>query len=61
MMENNLINAFNEMNNTSYSSVEEIQEMYSKAEIFQSWLEYEVIYGYTAKILHVLETLENKE
>ena len=40
MMENNLINAFNEMNNTSYSSVEEIQEMYSKAEIFQSWLEY---------------------
>lgn len=34
MMENNLINAFNEMNNTSYSSVEEIQEMYSKAEIF---------------------------
>lgn len=61
MMESNLINAFNEMNNTSYSSVEEIQEMYSKAEIFQSWLEYEGIYGYTAKILHVLEILENKE
>ena len=60
-MENNLINAFNEMNNTSYSSLKEIQEMYSKAEIFQSWLEYEEIYGYTAKILHVLETLENKE
>lgn len=34
MMENNRINAFNEMNNTSYSSVEEIQEMYSKAENF---------------------------
>lgn len=34
MMENNLINAFNEMNNTNYSSLEEIQEMYSKAEIF---------------------------
>ena len=33
-MENNLINAFNEMNNTNYSSLEEIQEMYSKAEIF---------------------------
>lgn len=61
MMENNLINAFNEMNNTSYSSLKEIQEMYSKAEIFQSWLKYEGIYGYTAKILHVLETLENKE
>lgn len=44
MMENNLINAFNEMNNTSYSSLEEIQEIYSKAEIFQSWLEYEGIY-----------------
>lgn len=26
MMENNLINAFNGMNNTSYSSIEEIQE-----------------------------------
>ena len=61
MMENNLINAFNEMNNTSYSGLEEIQEMYSKAENFQSWLEYEGIYGYTAKILHVLEILENKE
>ena len=61
MMENNLINAFNEMNNTSYSSLEEIQEMYSKSEIFQSWLEYEGIYGYTTKILHVLEILENKE
>lgn len=61
MMENNLISAFNEMNNTSYSSLKEIQEMYSKAEIFQSWLEYEGICGYTAKILHVLETLENKE
>lgn len=46
MMENNLISAFNEMNNTSYSSLKEIQEMYSKAEIFQSWLEYEGIYGY---------------
>ena len=61
MMENNLINAFNQMNDTNYSSLEEIQEIYSKAEIFQSWLEYEGIYGYTAKILHVLETLENKE
>ena len=61
MMENNLVSAFNKMNDTSYSSVEEIQEMYSKEEIFQSWLEYEGIYGYTAKILHVLETLENKE
>lgn len=61
MMENNLINAFNEINNTSYGSVEKIQEMHSKAEIFQSWLEYEGIYGYTAKILHVLEILENKE
>ena len=60
MMENNLINAFNQMNDTSYSSVEEIQEMYSKVEIFQSWLEYEGIYGYTAKILHVLEILENQ-
>ena len=61
MFMDSAFNAFNEMNNTSYSSVEEIQEMYSKAEIFQSWLEYEGIYGYTAKILHVLEILENKE
>lgn len=59
MMENNIVQSFNEMNSTSYSSLEEIQEIYSKAEIFQSWLEYEGIYGYTAKILHVLETLEN--
>ena len=61
MMENSIIQAFNEMNDTEYKSVEEIQEHFSTAEIFQSWLEYEGIYGYTAKILHVLEILENKE
>lgn len=61
MMENNIVQSFNEMNSTNYSNLEEIQKIYSKAEIFQSWLEYEGIYGYTAKILHVLEILENKE
>lgn len=61
MMENNIVQSFNEMNSTNYSNLEEIQKIYSKAGIFQSWLEYEGIYGYTAKILHVLEILENKE
>ena len=55
-----IVQSFNEMNSTNYSSLEEIQEIYSKAEIFQSWLEYEGIYGYTAKILYVLETLEKQ-
>lgn len=59
MMENNIVQSFNEMNSTNYSNLEEIQEIYSKAEIFQSWLEYEGIYGYTAKILHALKTLED--
>lgn len=60
MTENNLIQAFNQMNDTEYGTIEEIQKHFSKAEIFQSWLEYEGIYGYTAKILHVLEILENQ-
>nr|DAY96504.1 MAG TPA: hypothetical protein [Caudoviricetes sp.] len=61
MMENNIIQAFNEMNDTEYETIEEIQKYFSTAEILQSWLEYEGIYGYTAKILHVLEILQNKE
>lgn len=60
MTENIIIQAFNEMNDAEYKSVEEIQEHFSTAEILQSWLEYEGIYGYTAKILHVLEILQNK-
>lgn len=61
MMENNIIQAFNEMNDTEYETIEEIQKHFSTAEILQSWLEYKGIYGYTAKILHVLEILQNKE
>lgn len=36
MMENNIIQAFNEMNDTEYETIEEIQKYFSTAEILQN-------------------------
>ena len=60
MTENIIIQAFNEMNDAEYKSVEEIQEHFSTAEILQSWLEYEGISGSTAKIPPVFEIFQDK-
>ena len=58
-MENKLLEAFNEMEHTSYNSVAEIKAAgYSRADIFTAYLEYEGIIGYAAEILRMLEIID---
>lgn len=56
-MEERLIKAFNEMNETNYKTMEEIKQKYTELEILDSWLMYEGIHCYTNKILEVLKLI----
>lgn len=57
-MENYLVEAFNEMNRTSYTSLKEIKAEWGEREIFDSFLRYEGLIGYTTVILEVIKTLK---
>ena len=60
-MRQDLINAFNEIEHTDFKTLEEINRLYSMADIVGAWLQYEGIIGYTSKILRVVELAENGE
>lgn len=56
-MEQQLLEAVNEMNNENFNSFDEAKRVYSSTEILDSWLRYEGIYGYTDKIKTIFQTL----
>lgn len=53
-MDKAILEALEEMENVKCSSVEEAIKIYGKQELFDIWLRYEGISGYTNKILNVL-------
>lgn len=53
-MERSLLEAFNYMNETNYTTLEEIKPKYTEFEILDCWLMYEGIHGYTNRILEIL-------
>lgn len=56
-MERSLLEAFNYMNETNYTTLEEIKQKYTEFEILDCWLMYEGIHGYTNRILEILKTI----
>ena len=59
MMEHKLLEAFNEMERTTYDSVSGIKaDGYTRADIFRAYLEYEGIIGYASEILRMLEIID---
>lgn len=56
-MERSLFEAFNYMNETNYTTLEEIKQKYTEFEILDCWLMYEGIHGYTNKILEILKMI----
>ena len=60
MNENKLIEYFNEMNDSDYKTISEIQESgYGKYEVLDAHLRYEGIIGYTKSILTVFSLIDN--
>ena len=53
-MERSLLEAFNYMNETNYTTLEEIKQKYTEFEILDCWLMYEGIHRYTNRILEIL-------
>ena len=56
-MEISLLEAFNYMNETNYTTLEEIKQKYTEYEILDCWLMYEGIHGYTNRILEILKMI----
>ena len=56
-MEKYLLEAFNYMNETNYTTLEEIKQKYTEFEILDCWLMYEGIHGYTNRILEILKMI----
>lgn len=56
-MERSLLEAFNYMNETNYTTLEEIKQKYTEYEILDCWLMYEDIHGYTNRILEILKMI----
>lgn len=52
-----MLEAFNYMNETNYTTLEEIKQKYTEFEILDCWLMYEGIHGYTNRILEILKTI----
>lgn len=53
----NVLEIFNETKNTSFRSLEEAVEEYGMVYVFDCWLRYEGIVGYTRNILSVLDAV----
>ena len=60
-MRQELVDAFNEIHHTEFTTLEEIKRSYSKADIVGAWMQYEGIIGYTSRILRVVELAEKGE
>ncbi|MEG2924422.1 MAG: hypothetical protein RR848_08130 [Oscillospiraceae bacterium] len=56
-MERKIIEAVNEMTCGDFKSIKQAQQQYSSREIFDLWLVYEGIGGYTNTIIDVLREL----
>lgn len=56
-MERSLLEAFNYINETNYTTLEEIKQKYTEFEILDCWLMYEGIHGYTDDILKILKLI----
>lgn len=56
-MEKSLLEAFNYMNETNYTTLEEIKQKYTEFEILDCWLMYEGIHGNTNRILEILKMI----
>lgn len=56
-MERSLLEAFNYMNETNYTTLEEVKQKYTEYEILDCWLMYEGIHGYTNRILEILKMI----
>lgn len=56
-MEKSLLEAFNYMNETNYTTLEEVKQKYTEFEILDCWLMYEGIHGYTNRILEILKLI----
>ena len=56
-MDRSLLEAFNYMNETNYTTLEEIKQKYTEFEILDCWLMYEGIHGYTDRILEFLKMI----
>lgn len=59
-MEEKLLEAFNEMNNTNYHHLSSTKDFdYSPREVLEAYLNYEGIIGYTSKILSAIDIINN--
>ncbi|MEG0304334.1 MAG: hypothetical protein RR576_01270 [Oscillospiraceae bacterium] len=56
-MERKIIEAVNEMTVNEFKSIKQAQQQFSSREIFDLWLVYEGIGGYTNTIIDVLREL----
>lgn len=56
-MKRSLLEAFNYMNETSYTTLEEVKQKYTEFEILDCWLMYEGIHGYNNRILEILKMI----
>ena len=52
-----VLEAFNEMKNTQFRTMDDAIEEYGAAYVFDCWLRHEGIIGYTRDILTVLDAL----
>lgn len=57
-MDKILLETLNEMRDEDFTTLEEAQKTYTNTEIFDSWLRYEGIAGYTYKIMEAMNTLK---
>lgn len=59
-MEEKLLEAFNEMNNTNHHHLSSTKDFgYSPREVLEAYLNYEGIIGYTSKILSAIDIINN--
>lgn len=58
-MEQELLEAVNEMQGEDFKSLDEAGKLYTNREIMDSWLRYEGISGYTNKIIAAFDTMKN--
>lgn len=56
-MENKLVEVLNEIQGTSYATLEEARKFYSSEEILDAWLCYEGIIGFAPSIVKICKTL----
>lgn len=56
-MDHKILEAVNEMTYNNFNSIKQAQQQFTARELFDMWLEYEGISGYTNTIINVLTEL----